>query len=256
MINWESKNVFCVYKKIGETPFDVVKRLKEVYPELKNEKIAYAGRLDPMAEGVTLFIKGKELKNFDNYLKLDKEYEAEIIFGIKTDSYDMLGFPSMAEETKLKTEDVKQVFLSFKGDFSFAVPPFSSYKIKKKPLFWWTLNNKLNEVEIPRKNVCIYEIDFLDFYETDGLAVKNDVFNKVNKVRGDFRQKKIKERWEKSLEEKNSFQIAKIRVKSSSGFYVRSMADIVGEKLKTGGTLFSLKRSSVGEFDESDVIDL
>jgi tRNA pseudouridine55 synthase len=42
----------------------------------------------------------------------------------------------------------------------------------------------------------------------------------------------------------------------SSGFYVRSLARDLGEKLKTGAYLFDLKRIRVGEFKKEDCINL
>ena len=44
--------ILNIYKPVGISPLDAIKTLKEKYPELKDEKMTYAGRLDPLAEGV------------------------------------------------------------------------------------------------------------------------------------------------------------------------------------------------------------
>ena len=72
---------------------DTIKLLKEKYPELKNEKMTYAGRLDPMAEGALIVLARNAIYEKERYLKMDKEYEGEILFGFETDTYDALGMP-------------------------------------------------------------------------------------------------------------------------------------------------------------------
>ena len=86
-------NIFNVFKPIGISPLGAIKALKEKYPELKNEKMTYAGRLDPLAEGALLILAGNAVHEKEKYLKLDKEYEGEILFGFTTDTYDILGLP-------------------------------------------------------------------------------------------------------------------------------------------------------------------
>ena len=93
MKNNELKGVFNIHKPLGISPLDTIKTLKENHPELKGEKMTYAGRLDPMAEGVLLILAGKTVYEKEKYLKLDKEYEGEILFGFETDTYDILGLP-------------------------------------------------------------------------------------------------------------------------------------------------------------------
>ena len=83
--------VLNLYKKIGETPLERIKRFKADNPEYAMLKMSYAGRLDPMAEGVLLVLVDGENKNREKYLNFSKEYEADIIFGIGTDTHDVLG---------------------------------------------------------------------------------------------------------------------------------------------------------------------
>ena len=83
--------VVNVYKPISPTPLQVVEKFREKHPEYAESKISYAGRLDPLAEGVLLLLIDKENKKREKYQKLDKEYEFEVLFGAATDTYDLLG---------------------------------------------------------------------------------------------------------------------------------------------------------------------
>jgi tRNA U55 pseudouridine synthase TruB len=69
--------MILIDKKVGETPLELINRIRIEMPELKDERLSYAGRLDPMAEGQMLILVGDENDNREKYLGLDKEYEAE-----------------------------------------------------------------------------------------------------------------------------------------------------------------------------------
>ena len=44
-----------------------------------------------MANGLMILLINNECKQQDKYLKLNKTYEFDILFGFKTDTYDVLG---------------------------------------------------------------------------------------------------------------------------------------------------------------------
>lgn len=52
------------------------------------------------------------------------------------------------------------------------------------------------------------------------------------------------------------YPILSIRVVTGPGVYIRSLAEDIGSKLKTGAYLKSLKRTRVGKFKESDLTSL
>ena len=54
--------------------------------------------------------------------------------------------------------------------------------------------------------------------------------------------------------ERSSAEIVKFRVKCGKGTYIRSLARDIGESLKTGAYLNSLRREQVGLFDVADAI--
>ena len=65
-------SVLTVYKKRGETPLQALNRLRKEAPKLENEILSYAGRLDPLAEGLMLVLIGEANKKREKYLNLDK----------------------------------------------------------------------------------------------------------------------------------------------------------------------------------------
>lgn len=86
-----NKDVHLLYKNLGETPNEAILRYKAENPIYKDQSMTYAGRLDPMAEGLLLVLSGNELQNKDKYLGLRKTYEVEILWGFQTDTLDVLG---------------------------------------------------------------------------------------------------------------------------------------------------------------------
>ena len=254
MKNNESKGVFNIHKPLGISPLDTIKTLKENHPELKGEKMTYAGRLDPMAEGVLLILAGKTVYEKEKYLKLDKEYEGEILFGFETDTYDILGLSKRKKQpTSITVLD--GIIKNLEGEISLPLPPYSSYKIKGKPLFQWAREGKLDEIKIPMRQTKINSAEMLSLGKVSGKKLLSAIKQKISLIKGDFRQKEILKQWQKMLPELCSsskmvtFWIAKIKISCSSGTYIRSVAHYLGKELKTGAVLLGLKRTRVGNFD-------
>ncbi|MDQ5901305.1 MAG: tRNA pseudouridine55 synthase [Patescibacteria group bacterium] len=230
------------YKKIGETPLEALKRLSLEMPEIKDLSMTYAGRLDPLAEGELLVLLGEECKKKDEYLGLDKEYEFEMLFGFKTDSYDLLG---VAEKFDFNKQDVlnnlEKEIISRIGKFSQKYPPFSSKTVGGVPLFQKTKNGE--DYDAPEKDVEIYKAGFLGFKEIKGENLLSLIKEKMFLVSGDFRQEEIVKKWENILsgEEEKYFLIAKAIIHCSSGTYVRSFVN----DLSFPATTFSINRTKI-----------
>jgi tRNA U55 pseudouridine synthase TruB len=99
-------------KKRGETPLQVLEAWKKDYikehPDFVNVPMSYAGRLDPMAEGKLLVLIGDECKKQDTYTKLDKEYVVELVLDVKTDTGDVLGFPTLGAIREISTQKTRR----------------------------------------------------------------------------------------------------------------------------------------------------
>ena len=80
-----------VYKPVGMTPYELSLKIKKRDPSIK--KIAYVYRLDPMAHGEILILINEfcRLTNYYVHLKSYKIYEYSVLFGLNTDTLDILG---------------------------------------------------------------------------------------------------------------------------------------------------------------------
>jgi len=252
-------------KKVGETPLSLLEKFKIKNPQVADKKLAYAGRLDPMASGKLLVLIGDECKRQNDYLGLDKEYEFEVLFGFSSDSGDVLGIAQYEERFhgKISKNKIKEVVKKFTGKLSMPFPHFSSKTVNGKPLFLWTLEGKLNEIEIPLKNSYVYNLSFVSTKTIAKQKLKTTVFEKINsipkvtedskKLGRNFRRDEIREKWNDVFEniEANEFRTAEFRCIASSGTYMRSLASEIGIALGTTGLAYSIHRTKIGKYKKT-----
>lgn len=238
-------------KPIGQTPLQALDKLRLDKPELKDIKLSYAGRLDPMAEGLLLVLVGDENNNRDKFLGLHKEYEVEILFGVETDTYDILGIASIGDNSVEISEDLLVQKLSkFIGKINLPYPPYSSKPVNGMPLFEWARNERLDEIVMPNQDSQINAIELIELYKIEKDKLEKYILDSIQKVNGDFRQDKIKQNWEKLFKDNNQiseFPVVKIKVFCESGAYMRSVAYELGRMMKTGAIALSIKRTRIGE---------
>lgn len=230
-----------IYKRAGETPLQAVARIREKFPDFSADKMTYAGRLDPLAEGVLLILIGEECKNKQEYLGLDKEYEVEFLLGVKTDTGDVMGvIEAGLDERGFSEGQVFQAVNSLVGKKNQAYPKFSSPVLcGKEEIF---------------KEVEIKSIEFLGQNQINSPDLLKNIIQKLAIVNGDFRQKEIIERWRKYLVSDSQFTLVKSRVVCASGTYIRVLADELGKKLETVACVYNLKRTKVGGIREGDCL--
>jgi tRNA pseudouridine55 synthase len=247
----------AVWKPQGWTPLKAVSEFKKKKPQYKNVKVSYAGRLDPMAEGVLLLLIGEENKERNIYEKLRKTYETEVVLGIATDSFDALGIIYSIVPGSFPTRgDIEECLNKFVGKQKQKYPPYSSKTVNGKSLIWWTKSNKLSEIKIPEKEIEIYSIKLLERSMIEAPDLYKIVKEKISNVEGNFRQEKILDEWEKFLKIYKDKKFLKIRIKTScsSGTYIRQLANDIGEALK-GAFALSITRTSVGKFTKEEAVD-
>lgn len=81
--------IFNVYKPVGLSSYDVVRKFKKV---LNYRKIGHGGTLDPFAERVLLILVGrKATRQINELLKLPKSYRAVVQLGKTTATGDPEG---------------------------------------------------------------------------------------------------------------------------------------------------------------------
>jgi tRNA pseudouridine55 synthase len=280
--------VINVYKKAGQTPLDCINTLKKEKEELRFIPMTYAGRLDPLAEGVLLILTGDECHKKDQYLSLPKEYEVDVLFGFATDTYDVMGkviknetppevlferfsdykdiasFPCQFSGPRMREDEgpdhenrhgnfatkIQKILPEFIGRIKQSYPPYSSRTVNGKPLFEWAREGKLDEIEIPTHDVLIENIEIIGSSEILGKVLLEDVKEKISKVKGDFRQKEILKIWEKELDgkESESYPLIKLKITCGSGAYMRIIANDIGKKLGLPSLAFKIVRTKVGKY--------
>ncbi len=243
-----------INKPVGQTPLQALDQLRCDQPELVDTKLSYAGRLDPMAEGLLLVLVGDENKDRAKYLGLDKEYEIDVLFGVETDSYDILGMLSkfsgkfnIANNHNLLIETIK----NFKGKIKLPYPPYSSKPVDGVPLFEWAKKGQLDKIKIPTQNAEIYSIVFLDNYKINKRDFENYIYKSIDLVAGDFRQEAIKQKWRNFFNDSapKDFEVVRLRINCSSGAYMRSIAHELGKLTGSKAIALKIKRTKIDKFE-------
>lgn len=247
--------VLNLYKQLGETPRERLERLRAQKPQYAGEVLSYAGRLDPMAEGVMLCLVGGENKNRDQYLDLHKEYVVDILFGFATDSFDILGkVLETAEPEGLKVADIKKELNEFRGKVAQEYPPFSSKPVEGKSLWAWARSGAIDSLILPQRTVTIFDIEVEKAYKVKEPALRAYIDDSISRVTGDFRQDDIMSLWSKHLfkEGTREFPCVTIRVSCSSGTYMRGIANKLGKQLGTPALALHILRTKVGDEARGD----
>jgi len=257
--------MILVNKNVGETPLQLLDRIRLEQPELRNETLSYAGRLDPMAEGKMLILVGKENKNREEFLELDKEYIATFLIGVKTDSGDVLGLVE-------KTEEFEQDKMSdsIKNQVTNRVAKLVEIKEQKYPWFSGQTVNGIKlfdhykagniDIERPTRTMEIKNAVLTNFESRLTEEIKKYIFDSINKISGNFRQKEILTKWQeffdtrkKVLNEarggetevrnffKNKMFVFEIKILVSSGTYIRALT----ENFDFPVTLLKLNRTKI-----------
>lgn len=275
-------NIRIVNKKCGQTPLECINELKKIEPRLAHLPITYAGRLDPLAEGVLVLLIGDECLKKDEYLALTKEYEVTVLFGFSTDTYDLMGevmssassellFKKSSDEggenrhqtilnsnydstSNTKKSDNSEMFekalSKFIGRINQKYPVYSSRTVNGKPLYKWAREGKLDEIEIPSHNVFVEKIELIKEGEISGEKLHKKIKNDIGKVNGDFRQEKILKIWNEILKDKKGekYKTITLRISCGSGVYIRGIANEIGQVIRIPSLVLNIKRTKVGKY--------
>lgn len=248
--------IFLVDKPVGITSHDVVDEVRRI---LHTKAVGHAGTLDPFASGLLILLVGKYTKKSDEYMGHDKTYEAEVAFGISTDSHDPEG-KLMGEEDPLLHytridefyDELKDVLERFKGETYQGVPVYSSVKIN---------GDKLRE--LARKYDSFDLVDGVDsqtihFKNKEGSVVKEvTVLKRKITIRDiEFKSVKTEDVHIRNVEKGFEKLIAGISVSCSKGTYIRQLAYDIGHAMQIPSMLVNLRRTKIGEFDIKDALTL
>jgi len=208
--------LLVIDKPQGPTSHDVVDRIRRVLGE---RQIGHTGTLDPAASGVLPLVVGRATRLARFLNADDKTYEVEIRLGVATDTGDGEGMPVGVPHhgSWPSGEDVDRALDAFRGRFLQQPPAFSAKKIGGIRSYVLARQSRPTLPTLPAPvEVTAHAIEL--------VAARHDLIV--------------------------------LRVECSSGFYVRSLARDVGERLGTGAYLSALRRTRCGDFTISGALPL
>lgn len=163
--------VLLIDKPAGWTSFDVVAKIRSQIraeyrargekPTKRQLRVGHTGTLDPFATGLLIILLGDATKRSDEFLKLDKVYEATIHLGQTSATGDPEGEISDVSSRLPGIEEVKSALEQLTGDIRQRPPIYSAIKIDGKRAYKLAREGK--EVEMPLRTVTIYSIELLDY---------------------------------------------------------------------------------------------
>ncbi|PJC55873.1 tRNA pseudouridine(55) synthase TruB [Candidatus Kaiserbacteria bacterium CG_4_9_14_0_2_um_filter_41_32] len=210
--------IILIDKPIGVTSFDVIRQLRR---RIGIKKIGHAGTLDPLASGLMILGVGPGTKRLTEFIKLDKEYIAEVLIGESRTTGDMEGEVVQAvTEVYLTPQTILEVVASMVGTLTLPVSAYSAIKRAGVPMYKRAREAARNgEVVtfVPVREMAVYKAELLD--------IKNTIINDSERV------------------------VVRIRFFVGSGTYIRSLGEELGRRLGYPATLQNLRRTKVGEFD-------
>lgn len=246
-------SVISVYKPLGATPLQALDALRAEQSELAHEPMTYAGRLDPMAEGLLIVLTGEDRYRAKEFQQLDKTYRATFVLGFGSDTGDVLGIAERGIEgnggISLGNGGIDgRVRAILIGDHDVQMPVYSSYKVKGKPLHVWAKSGRLHEIEVPRRVMHVDAVRNVEVGVMSANVFLQSVIEGIGKVSGDFRQEEIVNRLREVMRDVKEVTLVSCELDVQSGTYIRSLAGVLGEQLQTLAMLYRLVRTRVGDF--------
>jgi tRNA pseudouridine55 synthase len=151
--------IFNINKPTGLTSHDVVAKIRKL---LKQKRVGHAGTLDPSASGVLPICAGQATRVAEYLSESGKAYQAEIIFGATTDTYDsegvILATASTRDLTLARIEESLQHFLGHRMQ---APPVYSAIKFQGQPAY--KLARAGEEITLNPRPIVINSLKVIDW---------------------------------------------------------------------------------------------
>ncbi|MBC7764023.1 MAG: tRNA pseudouridine(55) synthase TruB [Candidatus Saccharibacteria bacterium] len=211
--------ILLIDKPAGITSHDVVARTRK---RAGTRKVGHAGTLDPMATGLLVLGINNSTRLLTSLVGLDKEYFATIRLGSATNTDDADGEPiEVAEPGRvdaLTAAAVSAALVPLTGAIRQVPSSVSAIRVDGKRAY--TLAREGEIVELAARSVTVSALEVLG-----------------------------------SRREAHFYDLD-VRVRCSSGTYIRAIARDLGAALGVGGHLTALRRSMIGPFSVADAADL
>ena len=210
--------IILIDKPAGISSFGVVAKVRGFLKAKFGHKIkvGHTGTLDPFATGLLILLSGKMTKKSGDFLKLNKEYVATMKLGYTSTTGDPEGEIQPYKNT-VEIPELNAIESCLHGFIGeISQTPPKYSAIKINGERAYRLARKGADFEMPTREVEIYAIEILK-YEYPELTVRCFV---------------------------------------SSGTYIRTLAEDIGEKLGVGAYLTELRRTKAGDYRVEDAMKL
>ena len=214
--------VIVINKPAGPTSHDIVAVMRRVLARAGGpdgrRKVGHTGTLDPLASGVLPLVLGKATRLAQFLSSAEKEYEADIALGVTTTTLDR-GGEIVAREHPRAVSDLTATLVDE------AVAAFRGTYLQEPPAYSAKKIDGDRAYDLARRNTPV---------RLEPVTVTASTLEVLE--------------WRESL--------LRVRLVSSAGYYVRSLAHALGERLGTGGHLASLVRTRSGDFSLADAVGM
>ncbi|MEP7308660.1 MAG: tRNA pseudouridine(55) synthase TruB [Acidobacteriota bacterium] len=234
--------VLVIDKPTGPTSHDIVARARRALGE---PRVGHTGTLDPAASGVLALVLGRATRLARFLTAGDKSYEAVIHLGTSTDTADAQGAPVGTRydgpwPTRL---EIEAGLGPFRGRFLQQPPLYSAKKIDG------TRSYRLARAEARRRTHASPDVS------ARAPGVESVALDTATEP--PLRRPVPVEVTAHGLEILSlEAERLVLRVECSAGFYVRSLAHDLGERLGTGAHLSGLRRTRSGDYGLTEAIPI
>ena len=190
--------------------------VKQIRKLLNIKKVGHTGTLDPQVTG-TLPIAIGSATRFIQYLPQSKIYKGQIKLGIRTNTDDIQGkIINQKDWPKITYDQLDQYLNHFRGKIRQIPPKVSSVHVNGERAYKKSFKNE--NFELAPREVKIDELKLMNWDQINGII--------------------------------------EIKIKCSSGTYIRSIARDLGKLLNSEGCLLKLNRISACGFHEQNSIKI
>ena len=150
--------VLVVDKPEGVTSHDVVIAARRV---LNEKRIGHTGTLDPLATGVLPLACGRATRLVRFLTASSKDYEADVLFGVTTDTLDVTGEEVTRTGAAPARDALERALETFVGEQLQVPPAYSAKKVGGRRAYDFARNDEL--VELAPARVRIDRLQLLEF---------------------------------------------------------------------------------------------
>lgn len=257
--------IIPVWKKIGESSHLLAQKVgREIAHKTKDtshQKATHTGTLDPMAEGIIVVLTGDDRLRKGEFQSWKKKYTFEMLFGISTDSLDLLGLAENQVKKPLNKIEIERklqtILPDFLGEQIQVQPAFSAQRVQGKSGF--DLAKEGTKFEQNSNTITFFSLRLENTSSVDLSILQKNILQKISLISGNFRQKEITKKWQETFLhlEKNTISqlpLVTITAEVSAKTYVRALVRDLSHTLNIPATTYSIVRTKNGDFTADDII--